>query len=275
MSKLQIDIFLYFKEISKYKLLTKEEEVSLSLRSLSGDIEARNKLITSNLRLVILIAKKYIGKGVLFEDLISEGNIGLFNAIRKFNPSAGFKFSTYATLWITQKILRAIESSGRIRVPSYMQFIRKRIEKIKNILSARGDHNLAIKPMIPYAIGKGCKITHSTINAIIQANSVHTVVSTDNIIHEPSEGNTTLKNIMSSECIHEVAKLINNLPERTQKIIKMRYGIGYHQSMTLKEISKEIKPELTRERIRQILYSTINEIRRKVEVIGIDDWEDN
>lgn len=264
----------YCKDITKYRLITREEEISLCRSAQEGDLESRNKVITANLRLVILISKKYIHKGLPFEDLISHGNFGLFNAVRKFDINSGFRFSTYASLWITQAILRAIENSGRIRIPSYMQFIRKKLDKIKNIMSMSGSRNIPIKSILDQAVGKHYKITKKTINDVIKANEISSVGSLDDGITGPSLGDTTCIDIIDNESIIEITKLVELLPDRSKNIIRMRFGIGYERPMTLLEISNSINPTLTKERVRQIIFETICRLKQEMERIGIDSFGD-
>ncbi len=246
----------YLAHIGRGRLLTHQEEVTLSKRADKGDKKARHKLVEKNLRLVVSVAKKYRGMGLPFEDLIQEGNIGLMKAVEKYDPDKGFRFSTYATWWIRQAIQRAVADKGRtIRVPAHMT------EKIRKISRARGELSaeLGREPDDEETaawLGWSVEQVLEVKSAIPDATSLDQPISTNTpgtqlgdfvAYEEVSEApNAVMKEM-------EVARLkeaIEHLPERSRYVLVRRYGLDGRKSATLAELSGEL--EISRERVRQL-----------------------
>ena len=259
---------LYLREIGKIPLLTPEEEADLAQRVIKGDKKAKDKLAEANMRLVVSIAKRYSGRGLDLLDLIQEGNTGLLRAVEKFDPSKGFKFSTYATWWIRQAITRAIADQARtIRIPVHM------VETINKVLRAtrKLTQELNREPTVeeiakemdkePEKIEYVMKIKQD-IASLDQSvgrdgddeDSVlgDFVEDEERISPEDSAANQILK--------EQLASIISTLSEREQKIIKLRFGIGGGRPHTLEEVGAEFS--VTRERIRQIEAKALSKLRK-------------
>ncbi|MCA9393255.1 MAG: sigma-70 family RNA polymerase sigma factor [Candidatus Omnitrophica bacterium] len=258
----------YLKDVRPIPLLTAEEEVDLARKVQKGDKEARDKMIRSNLRLVISIAKRYINLGVPLSDLIEEGNIGLMKSVEKFDPEKGFRFSTYAAWWIKQGISRAIIDQGKmIRVPVYMN---EDILKYKKVVE-KLTHQYKRKPRIG-EIAKKLKVTVDKVREL--ENSIAKMSSLDAPIGEDGDGQ--VKDIIEDQNIaspdEELEKFFNKerakgflelLNERERRILEMRYGLLDGEARTLAEIAKELG--ISRERVRQIEAGTIKKIRQIIE----------
>lgn len=257
----------YLKDIRPIPLLTAKEEIELSRRIRKGDKAARDKMIRSNLRLVISIAKRYVNLGVPLSDLIEEGNLGLMKSVEKFDPERGFRFSTYAAWWIKQGISRAIIDQGKmIRVPVYMNEDILKFKKVTESLS----HKLNRKPRVA-EIAKKMKVSVDKVRSL--ENSIAKMSSLDAPIGEGGEGQ--VKDIIQDENIvgpdEELENFFNKeramnfldmLNERERKILDMRYGISDGKAHTLAEIAKVL--DISRERVRQIEASTIKKIRQTI-----------
>lgn len=264
----------YLKDIRPIPLLTAEEEVTLAKRVQKGDQEARNKMIRSNLRLVISIAKRYINLGVPLSDLIEEGNLGLMKSVEKFDPYRGFRFSTYAAWWIKQGISRAIIDQGKlIRVPVYMN---EDILKYKKVVE-KLTHKLKRKPRFG-EVAKKMKVPVDKVRDL--ENSIAKMSSLDAPIGEDGEGQ--VKDIIEDQNIvgpdEELEKFFNKeramnflnmLNERERKILDMRYGISDGEARTLADIAKVLG--ISRERVRQIEAVTIKKIRQMIQQKETDD----
>jgi len=254
----------YLKDVRKIPLLTAEEEVELSRRVHKGDKEARNRMIRSNLRLVISIAKRYMNLGVPLSDLIEEGNIGLMKSVDKFDPEKGFRFSTYSAWWIKQGISRAVIDQGKmIRVPVYMN---EEILKYKKTVEAL-THKLKRKPRVG-EVAKKLSVTVQKVRG--WDRSIAKMSSLDAPIGE--EGDGQVKDIIEDESLvspdeqleiffnkeraHGFLELLN---ERERKIIDMRYGLTEGEPRTLAEIAQKLG--VSRERVRQVEAATIKKIR--------------
>ncbi|MGM0508655.1 MAG: sigma-70 family RNA polymerase sigma factor [Fusobacteriota bacterium] len=255
----------YLKNISNYPLLTKEEEIELSKRNLDGDTEAHNKLINSNLRLVVSIAKKYNSHGVSFLDLIQEGNIGLMKAVNKFDPTKDIRFSTYATWWIRQSILRFLTSTkGIMRYPAY---VHDNISKIKKYLRKVKKENC--KKPSPEKISEDLDMRLNQVKKSLK------LINSSAVSLEATYGNNlNLHNIIPDEEILEeqlfakhknsvLADLVNRLEDTEKKVIIERYGLFGAPKLTLEEIGGQVG--LTRERIRQIQNMAITKLQRKIQ----------
>lgn len=258
----------YLRDVRPIPLLTAEQEVELARKVQKGDQDAREKMIRSNLRLVISIAKRYINLGVPLSDLIEEGNIGLMKSVEKFDPERGFRFSTYAAWWIKQGISRAIIDQGKmIRVPVYMN---EDILKYKKVIE-KLTHKFKRKPTIG-EIAKKLKVSVDKVRNL--EGSIAKMSSLDAPIGD--EGDGQVKDIIEDQNIaspdEELEKYFNKeramgyldlLNERERKILEMRYGLSDGEAQTLAEIAKVLG--ISRERVRQIEAGTIKKIRQIIE----------
>lgn len=246
-------------------MLSPEEEREVTKKVKEGDVEAREKLIRSNLRLVVSIAKEYVNRGLSFLDLIEEGNIGLIRAVEGFDPSTGYKFSTYATWWIKQAIRRALTDKAKtIRIPSYM------VEKISKLKSASTDLlDRLERPPSRYEIAEKMDITAGKVQSIEQA--IHSTGSLDttgvtgsDLIWALSSVIPDKKTLPPEDELEEtyereaVKKLLEVIDEREAMVIKMRYGLADGKPKTLEEIGKILN--ISRERVRQIEKETIQKL---------------
>jgi len=245
----------YLKEIGKVRLLTATEEVYLAKMIEKGDLSAKNRLIKANLRLVISVAKKYVGRGLIFLDLIQEGNMGLIRAAEKYDYKRGFKFSTYATWWIRQGVTRAIADQARtIRVPVHMvENINKYVRTERKLLQTLGREpdsdeiaeSLDITPDRAREIKKVAQRTISLDTPIGEGeNSYIGDFVEDSEVEAPLDAATF---VMLQK---NLKRVLNTLKDRERRIIKLRYGLHDGSPRTLEEVGREFK--LTRERIRQI-----------------------
>jgi RNA polymerase primary sigma factor len=256
---------IYLKEISKFPLLSIEEERKITRKVAGNDQRAREKLIRSNLRLVVNIAREYVNRGLSFLDLIEEGNIGLIHAVKKFNPSMGYKFSTYATWWIKQAIRRAIRNKAKtVRIPSYI------VENVSKLKTVTTDLlNKFERPPSVDEIAKQMDITAKKVQSIEDA--IRSIVSLDASDVTSSDIIWALANIIPDkrtltpedelEEIFEresVAHLLDIINKREAMVLKMRYGLSDGKPKTLDEIGKKLR--LSRERVRQIEKATIQKL---------------
>ena len=244
----------YLKDIGKIKLLKQSEEAELGKLISQGDLNAKKKLVKANLRLVVSIAKKYTGQGVLFLDLVQEGSLGLIRAAEKFDYKKGFKFSTYATWWVKQTLVRAIANNSKsIRIPVHMAEKIRKLKKAVKELTEKLDREprpaeIALKMNIPV------KKVKTILNAIQKEPvSLETPV-TDNLTIgdyiEDENSELPEKRIQKYYLRQEIFNLLEELNEREQKILIGRFGIGDGKPKTLEELGKEIG--FSKERIRQI-----------------------
>lgn len=256
----------YLKKIKNNKLLNTKEEVLLAQKVESGDQLAKEELIKSNLKLVISIAKNYLGKGLLFLDLIQEWNLGLIKAVEKFNYKKGYKFSTYATWWIRQAITRALADNGRtIRLPVHI------IEAINKISRVQKEifQKLGKKPKIE-EIADRTNISPGKVRKVLQILE-EKLVSLDYKIKEEQEdlelgmfvedtkAELPLKEVASSILRDKIAETLNTLDRREKKILMLRFGIYDGQPKTLEEIGREFG--ISKERIRQIEKEALGKLR--------------
>ena len=255
---------MYLREIGKIPLLTYDEELELAKRILEGDEEAKQKLAESNLRLVVSIAKKYVGRGMLFLDLIQEGNMGLIKAVEKFDYNKGFKFSTYATWWIRQAITRAIADQARtIRIPVHMvETINKLIRTSRHLLQQLGreptPEEIAKEMEVPVEkvmeIQKIAQDPVSLETPIGEEDDSHLgdfIQDDDSPAPQDSAAYTLLK--------EQLEEVMNTLTPREAKVLKLRFGLEDGKARTLEEVGKEF--QVTRERIRQIEAKALRKLR--------------
>ena len=255
---------MYLKEIGKVPLLSADEEKDLAMRMEKGDEEAKKRLAEANLRLVVSIAKRYVGRGMLFLDLIQEGNLGLIKAVEKFDYKKGYKFSTYATWWIRQAITRAIADQARtIRIPVHMvETINKLIRVQRQLLQELGrepyPEEIAEKMNLPVdRVREIQKISQEPVSLetpIGEEEDSHLgdFIQDDNV-PVPSEA---AAETMLKEQLDEVLK---TLTEREKKVLRLRFGLDDQRARTLEEVGKEF--DVTRERIRQIEAKALRKLR--------------
>ena len=254
----------YLKDIGKIKLLKTEEESELGKRTAEGDSKAKQKLIQANLRLVVSIAKKFTGQGVLFLDLVQEGSLGLIRAAERFDYKRGFKFSTYATWWIKQTIVRAIANNSKtIRIPVHMADKIRCYKKTKALLFKRLGREATVEE-----IASEMKISMKKVNNIISAMqkdpvSLETPI-TDNLTLsdylEDENSEYPEKNVQKYFLQKDVKKVLRELSNREQKILTDRFGINGENPKTLKQIGEETG--FSKERIRQIENFALLKIRQ-------------
>ncbi len=255
---------MYLREIGRIPLLTYEEELELAKKILQGDEEAKQKLAESNLRLVVSIAKKYVGRGMLFLDLIQEGNMGLMKAVEKFDYTKGFKFSTYATWWIKQAITRAIADQARtIRIPVHMvETINKLIRTSRHLLQQLGreptPEEIAAEMEIPVEkVAEIQKIAQDPVSLetpIGEEDDSHLgdfIQDDDSPAPHDAASYTLLR--------EQLEEVMNTLTPREAKVLKLRFGLEDGKSRTLEEVGREFN--VTRERIRQIEAKALRKLR--------------
>ena len=255
---------MYLKEIGKVPLLTAEEEIELAKRMEKGDEEAKKRLCEANLRLVVSIAKRYVGRGMLFLDLIQEGNLGLIKAVDKFDYTKGYKFSTYATWWIRQAITRSIADQARtIRIPVHMvETINKLIRVSRQLLQTYG------REPTPDEIAKEMGISVEKVREIQKIAqepvSLETPIGEEEDSHLgdfiPDEDVPAPAEAAAFSMLKEqLVEVLDTLTDREQKVLKLRFGLEDGRARTLEEVGKEF--DVTRERIRQIEAKSLRKLR--------------
>ncbi len=268
---------MYLKEIGKVPLLSADEEVELAKRMEEGDSEAKKRLAEANLRLVVSIAKRYVGRGMLFLDLIQEGNLGLIKAVEKFDYRKGYKFSTYATWWIRQAITRAIADQARtIRIPVHMvETINKLIRVQRQLLQELG------REPYPEEIAKEMQLPVDRVREIQKISQEPVSLETpigeeedshlgdfiqDDNVPVPAEAAafTLLK--------EQLSEVLDTLTEREQKVLRLRFGLDDGRARTLEEVGKEF--DVTRERIRQIEAKALRKLRHPSRSRKLKDYLD-
>ena len=255
---------MYLKEIGQIKLLTMDEELDLAERIQNGDEQAKNILAEANLRLVVSIAKRYVGRGMLFLDLIQEGNIGLMKSVEKFDVSKGYKFSTYATWWIRQAITRAIADQARtIRVPVHM------VETINKLARFQRQLTLELnREPTEEELAKKMNVSVEKIREIYKISqepvSLETPIGEEDDSHLgdfiKDERNLSPEEYATNEMLKdEIAEVLETLTEREEKVIRLRFGLEDGKSRTLEEVGQLFG--VTRERIRQIEAKALRKLR--------------
>jgi len=255
---------MYLKEIGKVPLLTADEEIDLAKRMEDGDEYAKSKLCEANLRLVVSIAKRYVGRGMMFLDLIQEGNLGLIKAVEKFDWRKGYKFSTYATWWIRQAITRAIADQARtIRIPVHMvETINKLIRVQRQLLQELG------RDPKPEEIGKEMDLPTEKVREILKIAqepvSLETPIGEEEDSHlgdfipdndAPAPADAAAFSMLKEQLL----EVLNTLTPREQKVLKLRFGLEDGRARTLEEVGREF--EVTRERIRQIEAKALRKLK--------------
>ena len=255
---------MYLKDIGKVPLLSTEEEAELAKRMLDGDEDAKQKLSEANLRLVVSIAKRYVGRGMLFLDLIQEGNLGLMKAVEKFDYTKGFKFSTYATWWIRQAITRAIADQARtIRIPVHMvETINRQVRAQRALLQELG------REPTPEEIGEYMGIPAEKVVEIQKIAqdpvSLETPIGEEedsHLVDFIEDTKTIAPGDMAAQSMlrEQLIAALHKLTPREEKVIRLRYGLDDGRQRTLEEVGKEFN--VTRERIRQIEAKALRKLR--------------
>ena len=268
---------MYLKEIGKVSLLTADEEIELAKRMEQGDEEAKKRLAEANLRLVVSIAKRYVGRGMLFLDLIQEGNLGLIKAVEKFDYRKGYKFSTYATWWIRQAITRAIADQARtIRIPVHMvETINKQIRVSRQLLQELG------REPTPEEIAEEMKMPVDRVREILKISqepvSLETPIGEEEDSHlgdfiqddnVPVPADAAAFTLLKEQLI----EVLGTLTEREQKVLRLRFGLDDGRARTLEEVGKEFN--VTRERIRQIEAKALRKLRHPSRSRKLKDYLD-
>ena len=255
---------MYLKEIGKVPLLTADEEVELAKRMEEGDVEAKKKLAEANLRLVVSIAKRYVGRGMLFLDLIQEGNLGLIKAVEKFDYKKGYKFSTYATWWIRQAITRAIADQARtIRIPVHMvETINKFVRVQRQLLQELGREPYPEE--IAEQMGMPVERVREIQKISLEPVSLETPIGEEEDSHLGDfiqDDNVPVPAEAAAFTLlrEQLDEVLGTLTDREQKVLKLRFGLEDGRARTLEEVGKEFK--VTRERIRQIEAKALRKLR--------------
>ena len=268
---------MYLKDIGRVPLLTANEEIELAQRMEQGDTEAKKQLVEANLRLVVSIAKRYVGRGMLFLDLIQEGNLGLIKAVDKFDYRKGYKFSTYATWWIRQAITRAIADQARtIRIPVHMvETINKLVRVSRQLLQEYG------REPTPAEIAKAMNLSENKVREIMKIAqepvSLETPIGEEEDSHlgdfiedeaAPAPAEAASHALMKEQLL----EVLDTLTPREEKVLRLRFGLDDGHQRTLEEVGKEFK--VTRERIRQIEAKALRKLRHPSRSKKLRDYLD-
>ncbi len=267
---------LYLRSIGKVELLTAPEEVNLAKRIERGDIRAKEQMVKANLRLVVSIAKGYLGRGLTFLDLIQEGSLGLIRAVEKFDYRRGYKFSTYATWWIRQAVTRAIADKARtIRIPVHM------VEKLNNVVHVERQlvQKLGREPTAEEIAGE-LRCTPREVRDVLRISQLPISLEKpvgedeDSSLGDFVEDQTAESPFESATVIMQrenVSRALDALPDRERQVIELRYGLTGRQPLTLEEVGRAFG--VTRERIRQIENNTLKKLQRLPEAQGLRDLQ--
>ncbi|HIR30163.1 MAG TPA: RNA polymerase sigma factor RpoD [Candidatus Coproplasma stercorigallinarum] len=268
---------MYLKDIGRVPLLSADDEIELARKMQDGDEEAKKKLSEANLRLVVSIAKRYVGRGMLFLDLIQEGNLGLMKAVEKFDYQKGFKFSTYATWWIRQAITRAIADQARtIRIPVHMVETINKLTRVSRLLTQKYGREPS-----PAEIAKEMNISEERVREIQKIAqdpvSLETPIGEEEDSHLgdfiEDETTVTPSDSVSTTMLKEtLLSVLNSLTPREEKVLRLRYGVDDGRPRTLEEVGKEFN--VTRERIRQIEAKALRKLRHPSRSKHLKDFLD-
>ena len=277
--KINDPVKMYLKEIGRVDLLTHEQEIELAKRILEGDEQAKKELAAANLRLVVSIAKRYVGRGMLFLDLIQEGNMGLIKAVEKFDYTKGFKFSTYATWWIRQAITRAIADQARtIRIPVHMVETINKLTRIQRQLV----QELGRDPTAEEIAEKMDGMTPAKVREIqkisLEPVSLETPIGEEDDSHLgdfiEDEGAMSPDDYASNELLKdELNEVLLELTDREEKVLRLRFGLDDGRTRTLEEVGKEFN--VTRERIRQIEAKALRKLKHPSRSKRLKDFLDH
>ena len=276
--KINDPVKMYLKEIGRVELLTHDEEIDLAKKILEGDEDAKKELAAANLRLVVSIAKRYVGRGMLFLDLIQEGNMGLIKAVEKFDYTKGFKFSTYATWWIRQAITRAIADQARtIRIPVHMVETINKLTRIQRQLI----QELGREPSAEEIAEKMDGMTPEKVREIqkisLEPVSLETPIGEEDDSHLgdfiEDEGAMSPDDYAANELLKdELNEVLLELTDREEKVLRLRFGLDDGRTRTLEEVGKEFS--VTRERIRQIEAKALRKLKHPSRSKRLKDFLD-
>ena len=268
---------VYLKEIGRVPLLSPEEEIDLAIRIKEGDEAAKKRLSEANLRLVVSIAKRYLGRGMQFLDLIQEGNLGLIKAVEKFDYTKGFKFSTYATWWIRQAITRAIADQARtIRIPVHMVETINKVKKVSSQLLHTNGHEPSAEE-ISAELDMPVDKVREIMRVAQEPVSLETPIGEEEDSHLgdfiPDDDAPAPQDAVSHTLLKEqLADVLDTLTPREEKVLSLRFGLEYGRSRTLEEVGKEFN--VTRERIRQIEAKALRKLRHPSRSKKLKDFLD-
>ena len=268
---------VYLKEIGRVPLLSNEEEQELSERMAQGDLKARKRLSEANLRLVVSIAKRYVGRGMQFLDLIQEGNLGLIKAVEKFDHTKGFKFSTYATWWIRQAITRAIADQARtIRIPVHMVETINKVKKVSSQLLHKNGHEPSAEE-IAAELDMSVDKVREILRVSQEPVSLETPIGEEEDSHLgdfiPDDDAPSPADAASHTLLREqLSGVLSTLTPREEKVLRLRFGLEDGRSRTLEEVGKEFN--VTRERIRQIEAKALRKLRHPSRSKKLKDFLD-
>jgi RNA polymerase primary sigma factor len=265
----------YLREIGKHRLLTGREEIELARAAKQGNQHARHRLIQSNLRLVVSIARKYINRGLTFQDLIQEGSLGLIRAVEKFDPEKGFKFSTYATWWIRQAITRALADKSRaIRVPVHMN---ERLSKLRKVIRQQREKLGRAPDLDELAVASG--LSQEKLQQVLGASK--NLLSLDAVYREGFD--STLGEMIEDESSRQpedtaseqllsrdIDSLLSQLAPQERDVITLRFGLKGGQPLTLEESGKQLG--YSRERVRQIEFKAMKKLRNNQRAAGLKEY---
>lgn len=266
---------MYLKEIGKVDLLTQEQEQALAIRIEAGDEDAKKAMIEANLRLVVAVAKRYVGRGMLFLDLIQEGNLGLLKAVEKFDYKKGYKFSTYATWWIRQSITRAIADQARtIRIPVHMVETINKVSRTAHSLVQTLGHDPT-----PKEIAEQMHVPQEKVEEILKISqdpiSLETPVGEEDDSHlgdfiQDTDASEPLEAASHTMLREQMEKTLASLTPREEKVLRLRFGFEDGKSHTLEEVGKEFN--VTRERVRQIESKALRRLRHPSKSKALKDF---
>jgi RNA polymerase primary sigma factor len=267
---------MYLREIGQIPLLTPEQEIELAMLIEKKDVEAKRRLTEANLRLVVSIAKRYMGRGLLFLDLIQEGNLGLIRAVEKFDYRLGFKFSTYATWWIRQAVTRAIADQARtIRVPVHAVETMNKLNRVQRELLQRNGREPTVSE-----IAEALHITPAKVEEILKTAQEPVSLETPVGDEDDSElgdfiadgdADSPLEQVFREIRREELFKVLDSLPERDRKVLELRFGLKGERPRTLEEVGERFG--VTRERIRQVEAKTLNRLKNYRAAQGLRDLD--